>query len=166
MVSAFTDTTYTFEKDPALNFEMNDKYQTDGRGRHNTITMWIIQLPEIFIVVKIWCFLATYLEAHSTSMSSNSQWKIIHLLQKSIGSMCQIKIQTTVKMFYVLDICHLLGCINHHINCIDQGQWSLNTTADFRGFPYWFSMTYWLAEWRWKEQLYLNSFIQMIYTVY
>ena len=44
--------------------------------------------------------------------------------------MCRIKIQTTAKMFYVLEICHLLGCINHRINCIDLGQRPLNTTAD------------------------------------
>ena len=39
MVSAFADTTFTFETDPAFNFEMNDKYQIDGRGKHNTITI-------------------------------------------------------------------------------------------------------------------------------
>ena len=58
---------------------------------------------------------------------------------------------------------HLLGCIIHRINCINQGQLPLNTTADFGGFPYWFSVTYWLAEWRWKEYLIFNSFIQMKY---
>ena len=50
--------------------------------------------------------------------------------------MCQIKIQTTVKMFYVLEICHLLGSINHRINCIDLSQGPLNTIADFGGSPY------------------------------
>ena len=35
---------------------------------------------------------------------------------------CQNKIQTTVNMFSILEICYLLGCINHRINCIDQGQ--------------------------------------------
>ena len=77
--------------------------------------------------------------------------------------MCQIKIQTTVKMFYILEICDLLGCIIHRINCTDQGKWPLNTTADFGGFPYWFSVTYWLSGWRWKEYLFLNLFIQMKY---
>ena len=41
--------------------EMNDKCQTDGRGRHNAITMWITQLPEIVKVVKIRSFPPTYL---------------------------------------------------------------------------------------------------------
>ena len=56
---------------------MNDKCQTDGGERHKTITMWItrLDLPEIFMVVKIRCFPATYLEALSTSISSNRQWK-------------------------------------------------------------------------------------------
>ena len=45
--------------------------------------------------------------------------------------MCQIKIQTTVKMFYILEIYNILGCISHRINCIDQSQGPLNTTADF-----------------------------------
>ena len=58
-------------------FVMNDKCQTDGRVRHITITMWILRLPEIFMVVKIRCFPATYLEALSTSMLSNIQWKKI-----------------------------------------------------------------------------------------
>ena len=58
-------------------FEMNDKCQTDGGRRHKTITMWITRPPEIFMVVKIRCFPATYLEALeiSTSKSSNRQWK-------------------------------------------------------------------------------------------
>ena len=37
MVSAFADTTFTFETDPAQfwdDFEMNDKCQTDGGRRH------------------------------------------------------------------------------------------------------------------------------------
>ena len=38
--------------------------------------------------------------------------------------MCQIKIQTTVKMFYSLEICHLLEYVNHRINCIDSVQFS------------------------------------------
>ena len=38
---------------------------------------------------------------------------------------CEIKIQTTVKMFYSfeiaeLKICHLLQCVNHRINGIDH----------------------------------------------
>ena len=41
--------------------------------------------------------------------------------------------KTTVKMFYSLEICHLLECANHRINCTDQGQWPLNTTADCGG---------------------------------
>ena len=36
----------------------------------------------------------------------------------TVNKMRQIKIQTTVEMFYFLEICHLLGCINHRINCI------------------------------------------------
>ena len=40
----------------------------------------------------------------------------------TVNKMCQIKIQTTVKIFYVLENCHLLGFISHRINCIDLGQ--------------------------------------------
>ena len=38
-------------------------------------------------------------------------------------------------MFCSLEICHLLKCVNHRLNCIDQGQWPLNTTADVGDFP-------------------------------
>ena len=130
------------------------------------------------MVVKIRCFPATYLEALSTSMSSNSQWKKQnkkkkkkkkkknnHYLQKSIGGydsdsqkMCPIEIRTTIKMFYILEICHLRGCITVLIKVNDLSIRQLTW-----GFPYWFSETYWLAEWRWKEYLCLNSFIQMKY---
>ena len=76
MASAFADTTFTFETDPAFNFEMSDIVQIDGRGRHNIITMLITLLPEMLMVVKLLCSLATDLEALSTSMSSNSQLKL------------------------------------------------------------------------------------------
>ena len=171
MVSAFANTTFTFETDPALNFELNDKCQTDGRGRHNTITMWITQLPEIFMVVKILCFPAAYLEALSTSMSSNSQWKnnspppkkhwrITRLRQSKNVSNQKSKLQ--LKCFMFLKSVIYLG-VSHRINCIDLGQWPLNTAADFGGFPYWFSVMYWLAEWCCREYSFLNSFIQMKY---
>ena len=63
-------------------FEMNDKCQTDGRGRHKTITMWKTWLPEIIMASTIRCFPATYLETLSTLISSNRQWKKFRLLQK------------------------------------------------------------------------------------
>ena len=117
---------------------MNDKCQTNGRGRHNTITMWITQLPEIFMVVKIRCFPAIYFEALSTSMSSNSQWKKIISFKKAlednmtrtVNKCVKLKFKLQLKCFTVLEICHLLGFMNHRINCIDLGQWPLNTTAD------------------------------------
>ena len=37
--NAVANTTFTFETDPALSFAMNDKYQIDGRGRQNTVTV-------------------------------------------------------------------------------------------------------------------------------
>ena len=52
MVSAFADTTFTFESDPAFNFEMNDKVKIDGKGRHNTITIKIKWLPGMFRELK------------------------------------------------------------------------------------------------------------------
>ena len=65
-------------------------------------------------------------------------------------------------MSYILKIRHLLWCINHRINCIDEGQLPLNTTADREiSLLIWFSVTYWLTEWR--EYLFLNSFIQTKY---
>ena len=39
MVSAFADTTFTIETDTAFNFEINDKCQTDGRGRQHNHNM-------------------------------------------------------------------------------------------------------------------------------
>ena len=87
MVSAVAETTFTFGTDPAFNFEMILRWTINVRlmeGRHKTITMLITRLPENFMVVKIWCFPATYLEALSTSISSSRQWKNNHLLQNSI----------------------------------------------------------------------------------
>ena len=48
---ASADTTFTFKIDSAFIFEMNNKVQIDGRGRHNTITMGVTQLSEMFVVV-------------------------------------------------------------------------------------------------------------------
>ena len=72
--------------------------------------------------------------------------------------MCQIEIQTSVKMFYILEICHLLGCIIHRINCIDQGQWPLNTTADFGGFSNWFFSDV-LTRWMKLKGIFIFEFI-------
>ena len=35
MVSAFADTTFTFETDPAFNFEMNDKDRSKVKTHHS-----------------------------------------------------------------------------------------------------------------------------------
>ena len=62
-------------------FEMNDKCQTDGMGRHNSHNMNNTKTRNIHGGQNS----ATYLEALSTSMSPNSQWKKNHLLQRSMG---------------------------------------------------------------------------------
>ena len=43
--------------------------------------------------------------------------------------MCQIKIQTTVIMFYILENLSFNWVCQYRVNWIDQGQRSLNTTA-------------------------------------
>ena len=120
---------------------MNDKCQTDGRGRHNTITLWITRLPEIFALLKIRCFPTTYLEALLISMSSKSQWnKKVTSSKKALEdnmtptvNICvKIKIQTTVTMFYVLISYHLLGCINHCINWSSRSK-TFKYDSRFRG---------------------------------
>ena len=40
----------------------------------------------------------------------------------TVSKYVKLKSKLQLKCFYVLEICHLLGCINHSINCIDQGQ--------------------------------------------
>ena len=162
MVSAFADTIFTFGIDPAFNFEMILRWTTNVRpmdgGGHKTITMWITRLPEIFMMVKIRCFPSTYLEALSTSISSNRQWKKhFTSFKKTLEDFMTQTVNKWVKLKSKLQ----LKCT---VNCIDQGQWILNTTADCGWFPYWFSVTYWLAEWRCSmECLVLNWFIQMKY---
>ena len=154
---------------------MNEKFQTDGRGRHNTITMWITPRPGLFMVVKIRCFPATYLEALLTSMSSNSQWKkkkkIISFkkalednMTPTVNKCVKLKSKLQLKCFSFLKR-HLLGCINHRINYNDQGQWPLNTTADFGGIPLLILsdvLTRWMTL-KGDNIYFLNSFIQIKY---
>ena len=116
MVSAFADG-YNFHiwKRSCLqfwgDFEMNDKCQTDGEGRHKTITMWIIRSPEIFMVVKIRYFSATYLEALSTSISSSHQWKKKSpppkkhwwMTSQTVNQCVNLKSKLQLKCFIVLE---------------------------------------------------------------
>ena len=83
---------------------MNDKCQTDGRERHNLITLRIAQLAEILMMVKIWCFPATYLEALSTSMSSNSQWKKITSSKKALEDNMTPTVNKYVKLKFKLQL--------------------------------------------------------------
>ena len=39
-------------------------------------------------------------------------------MTQTVSKCVKLKSITTVKLFYSLEICHLL---DHHINCIDQG---------------------------------------------
>ena len=142
MMSAFAYTNFTFETDHAFNFETNDKVQINGNVRHNTTTTWIIRLPEMFMVVWIRYFPATYLESLLTSMLSSSQWKIFTSSKKAledsmtltVNKCVKLKSKLQLKCFIFLKICHLLGCVIQRINCIDQSKWPLNTTADCGDF--------------------------------
>ena len=96
-----------------------------------------------------------------------SMKKKFHLLQKpleddmteTVNKCVKLESKLQLKCFIVLKFIVYLWQPP-----IDQGQWPLNTTADCGGFPYRFSVTYWLAEWRCSmESLVLNWFIQMKY---
>ena len=54
----------------------------------------------------------------------------------TVNKCIKLESKLQLKCFISLKICHLLECVNHGINCIDQGQGPLNMTADCREFPY------------------------------
>ena len=176
MVSAFADTTFTFGTDPAFNFEMilrwtgiNARPMEDEDTKHHNVNNTATRNIH---GDKIRCFPATYLEALSTSISSfePSMKKNISPppktleddMTQTVNKCVKLKFKTTVKMFCSFKIYLSVSTTAYYLHV--QGQWPLNTTADCGGFPYWFSVTYWLAEWRCSmASLVLNWFIQMEY---
>ena len=167
MVSAFADTTFTFGTDPTINLEMTLRWTINVRPMEGEDTKqsqceyhgyqkysWWLK----FNVFRQYIWRHFQHRYHQTVNEKKKQKKKKKKKQKNSPP------SKLVKMFYSLEICHLLECVNHRINCTDQGQWPLNTTADCGGFPYWFSVTYWLAEWHCSmEYLVFNWFVQMKY---
>ena len=157
MVSAFADTTFTFETVPAFNFKIILRWTINVRPMEGED---IIQsyVNNTASRKYSWWLKFRVFRQHIWKKFPSSKKAMEDIMAPTVNKCVKLKSKLQLKCFIFLK-----SIIYLDVNCIDQGQWPLNTTADFGGFPYWLSVTYWLAEWRWKGYLFLNSFIQMKY---